>query len=159
MCLFPMCYHAGCAVQVDGYVGAHVIAEDEIQRTWNFTLCERLNNLTRHERVCVRSCPGCMTSMHRHDYDYSFVAVKPSQLEVYGEDGKRLFDFYATGVLFLELLFAESHLALLQDSHFVSRVITWSRPMVSCCRGRSHVCMLQGTSARIGTTRSYSSPR
>ena len=33
--------------------------------------------------------------MHRHDYDYSFVAVKPSRLEVFGEDGTRLFDFWA----------------------------------------------------------------
>ena len=40
--------------------------------------------------------PGEMTSMHRHDFDYSFVAIKPSQLEVFGEDGTRLFDFWAT---------------------------------------------------------------
>ena len=66
---------------VDGYVGSHVILEDDFVRVWNFTLE-----------------PGQMTSMHRHDYDYSFVAVKPSQLEVYGEDGKRLFDFWATGL-------------------------------------------------------------
>ena len=37
-----------------------------------------------------------MTSMHRHDFDYSFVAIKPSRLEVFGEDGTRLFDFWAT---------------------------------------------------------------
>eukprot|EP00658_Telonema_sp_P-2_P010274 TRINITY_DN13871_c0_g1_i4.p1 TRINITY_DN13871_c0_g1~~TRINITY_DN13871_c0_g1_i4.p1 ORF type:complete len:265 (+),score=53.31 TRINITY_DN13871_c0_g1_i4:245-1039(+) len=67
--------------EVDGYVGAHVIQEDEITRTWNFSLA-----------------PGAMTSMHRHDYDYSFVAVAPSQLEIYGEDGSRLFDFWATGL-------------------------------------------------------------
>eukprot|EP00656_Telonema_subtile_P007797 TRINITY_DN1365_c0_g1_i1.p1 TRINITY_DN1365_c0_g1~~TRINITY_DN1365_c0_g1_i1.p1 ORF type:complete len:217 (+),score=50.34 TRINITY_DN1365_c0_g1_i1:145-795(+) len=67
--------------EVDGFVGSELIAEDELQRTWNFTLA-----------------PGAMTSMHRHDFDYSFVAIQPSQLEVYGEDGKRLFDFYATGL-------------------------------------------------------------
>ena len=66
---------------VDGYVGSYVIMEDDFVRVWNFTLE-----------------PGQMTSMHRHDYDYAFVAVKPSQLEVYGEDGKRLFDFWATGL-------------------------------------------------------------
>lgn len=37
--------------------------------------------------------------MHRHDYNYHFVAIQPSQLEVYGEDGLRLFDFRAEGVL------------------------------------------------------------
>ena len=63
---------------VDGYVGSYVILENKYHRVWNFTLQ-----------------PGEMTSMHRHDYDYSFVAVKPSQLEVFGEDGKRLFDFWA----------------------------------------------------------------
>ena len=47
---------------------------------WNFTLK-----------------PGEMTSMHRHDYDYTFVVVQPSQLEVFGEDGARLFDFWAEG--------------------------------------------------------------
>jgi len=64
---------------VDGYVGSYVILENESVRIWNFTLE-----------------PGEMTSMHRHDYDYSFVATKPSQLEVFGEDGTRLFDFWAT---------------------------------------------------------------
>ena len=61
------------------YVGSYVILEDEFVRVWNFTLE-----------------PGQMTSMHKHDFDYSFVAVKPSRLEVFGEDGKRLFDFWAT---------------------------------------------------------------
>ena len=37
--------------------------ENESQRIWNFTLE-----------------PGQMTSMHRHDFDYSFVAIKPSRL-------------------------------------------------------------------------------
>ena len=60
------------------YVGSYVILEDEFVRVWNFTLE-----------------PGQMTSMHKHDFDYSFVAVKPSRLEVFGEDGKRLFDFWA----------------------------------------------------------------
>ena len=40
-----------------------------------------------------------MTSMHRHDHDYHFIAMNPTQLEVYGEDGSRLFDFRAEGVL------------------------------------------------------------
>lgn len=56
-------------------------------RVWNFTLA-----------------PGEMTSMHRHDYDYHFVAIKPTQLEVYGEDGSRLFDFTAAGVLGFKLV-------------------------------------------------------
>ena len=38
-----------------------------------------------------------MTSMHRHDFDYTFVVIKPSQLEVFGENGDRLFDFWAEG--------------------------------------------------------------
>lgn len=80
-CAASACDGLNRVCNVDGYVGSHVILEDEIQRVWNFTLE-----------------PGEMTSMHRHDYDYSFVAVRPSQLEVYGEDGERLFDFYATGL-------------------------------------------------------------
>ena len=74
---------AGGLCPVDGYVGSQVILEDELQRVWNFTLL-----------------PGQMTSMHRHDYDYSFVAVRPSRLEVFGEGGERLFDFWATGAAF-----------------------------------------------------------
>ena len=50
---------------VDGYVGSYVMIENKSQRIWNFTLE-----------------PGEMTSMHRHDFDYSFIAIKPSQLEV-----------------------------------------------------------------------------
>lgn len=65
--------------KIDGYVGSYVILENESIRIWNFTLE-----------------PGQMTSMHRHDFDYSFIAVRPSQLEVFGEDGKRLFEFWAT---------------------------------------------------------------
>ena len=57
-----------------------MIHEDSTQRVWNFTLK-----------------PGEMTTMHRHDFDYTFVVVKPSQLEVFGEDGNRLFDFWAEG--------------------------------------------------------------
>uniref|UniRef100_A0A7S4QK43 Cupin 2 conserved barrel domain-containing protein n=1 Tax=Ditylum brightwellii TaxID=49249 RepID=A0A7S4QK43_9STRA len=67
---------------VDGYVGSDVLYEDEYVRVWNFTLA-----------------PGESTSMHRHDYDYHFVAIHPTQLEVYGENGSRLFDFRAEGVL------------------------------------------------------------
>jgi hypothetical protein len=67
---------------VDGYVGSKVIYEDDRVRVWNFTLA-----------------PGQMTSMHRHDNDYHFVAVQPSQLQVWGESGKILFDFRAEGTL------------------------------------------------------------
>ncbi|KAJ1417922.1 hypothetical protein B484DRAFT_400648 [Ochromonadaceae sp. CCMP2298] len=67
---------------VDAYIGSQVIYEDEKVRVWNFTLA-----------------PGEMTSMHRHDYDYHFVAIKPTQLEVWGETGERLFDFRAEGTL------------------------------------------------------------
>ena len=76
------CDEDGKPCKVDGYVGSSVIYEDELVRVWNFTLG-----------------PGQMTSMHRHDHDYHFVAIKPTQLEVYGEDGSRLFDFRAEGVL------------------------------------------------------------
>ena len=77
----------GEACEVDGYVGSCVIYEDDAVRVWNFTLA-----------------PGQMTSMHKHDYDYHFVAIKPTQLEVYGEDGSRLFDFRAEGVLGFKLV-------------------------------------------------------
>lgn len=70
----------GC--EVDKYVGSTVIFEDDFIRVWNFTLA-----------------PGEMTSMHRHDYDYHFVAISPTQLEVWAENGSRLFDFRAEGVL------------------------------------------------------------
>ena len=76
-----------CVVQsgacpIDGYVGSGVIYEDEFVRVWNFTLA-----------------PGEMTTLHRHDYDYHFVAIKPTQLEVYDEHGNTLFDFRAEGTL------------------------------------------------------------
>ena len=58
----------GTRCQVDGYVGSYLIHEDTTQRVWNFTLE-----------------PGQMTSMHRHDYDYTFVVIRPSTLEVFGE--------------------------------------------------------------------------
>lgn len=77
----------GTTCEIDGYVGSSVIYEDDSVRVWNFTLA-----------------PGEMTSMHRHDYDYHFVAIKPTQLEVYGEDGSRLFDFRAEGVLGFKLV-------------------------------------------------------
>ena len=35
--------------------------------------------------------------MHKHDFDYTFVVIQPSQLEVFGEDRSRLFDFWAAG--------------------------------------------------------------
>ena len=66
----------------DEFVGSRVIFEDDLVRIWNFTLA-----------------PGEMTDMHRHDYDYHFVAIQPTQLEVYGVDGQRLFDFRAEGTL------------------------------------------------------------
>ena len=59
---------------VDGYVGSYVMIENDSQRIWNFTLE-----------------PGQMTSMHRHDFDYSFVAIKPSQLEV--KSGRKIQGF------------------------------------------------------------------
>lgn len=67
---------------VDGYVGSSVMYEDEYVRVWNFTLA-----------------PGETTSMHRHDHDYHFVVLRPSQLAVYGEGGERLFDFRAEGTI------------------------------------------------------------
>jgi hypothetical protein len=72
----------GALCEVDAYVGSEVIYEDDKVRVWNFTLA-----------------PGEMTSMHRHEYDYHFVAIKPTQLEVWGEKGERLFDFRAEGTL------------------------------------------------------------
>lgn len=69
-----------CAV--DSFVGSKVIYEDHKVRVWNFTLA-----------------PGEMTSMHRHDCDYHFVAIAPTQLEVWSERGERLFDFRAEGTL------------------------------------------------------------
>ena len=72
----------GQPCEVDGYVGSNVIYEDERVRVWNFTLPA-----------------GKMTSMHRHDYDYHFVAIQPTQLEVYGENGTILFNFRAEGTL------------------------------------------------------------
>eukprot|EP00090_Calanus_glacialis_P024506 TRINITY_DN38084_c0_g1_i1.p1 TRINITY_DN38084_c0_g1~~TRINITY_DN38084_c0_g1_i1.p1 ORF type:complete len:196 (-),score=34.84 TRINITY_DN38084_c0_g1_i1:47-634(-) len=70
----------GTKCQVDGFVGSYLMHEDTNQRVWNFTLE-----------------PGQMTSMHQHDFDYTFVVVRPSHLEVFGEDGSRLFDFWAEG--------------------------------------------------------------
>lgn len=67
---------------VDSYIGTKVIYEDEQVRVWNFTLA-----------------PGEMTSMHRHDNDYHFVVIQPTQLQVWGEDGSILFDFRAEGTL------------------------------------------------------------
>lgn len=72
--------------EIDGYVGTSVIYEDHLVRVWNFTLA-----------------PGEMTSMHAHDYDYHFVAIQPTQLEVWGTNGDRLFDFRAEGVLGFKL--------------------------------------------------------
>lgn len=68
--------------EIDGFVGSKVIFEDEMVRVWNFTLP-----------------PGGMTSLHRHDLDYHFTAITPTQLEVYDQHGKRLFDFRAEGTM------------------------------------------------------------
>jgi hypothetical protein len=72
---------------MQGFVGSTVIYEDEGVRVWNFTLAA-----------------GATTSMHRHDYDYHFVVIKPTQLEVWGENGDRLFDFRAEGVMGFKLI-------------------------------------------------------
>ena len=76
------CDEDGNSCELDGYVGSNVIYEDDDVRIWNFTLA-----------------PGEMTSMHRHDHDYHFVVIKPTTLEVFGEDGSRLFDFWAEDTL------------------------------------------------------------
>ena len=67
---------------VDGFVGTNIIYDDPDIRMWNFTLA-----------------PGQITSMHRHDCDYHFVAIEPTELEVYGETGELLFSFIAQGTL------------------------------------------------------------
>ena len=77
----------GRICEIDGYVGSKVIYEDDRVRVWNFTLPS-----------------GAMTSMHRHDYDYHFVAIQPTQLEVYGENGSVLFNFRAEGTLGFEVV-------------------------------------------------------
>ena len=68
--------------EMDGFVGSKVIFEDDMVRIWNFTLP-----------------PGGMTSLHRHDLDYHFTAIAPTQLEVYDEHGRPLFDFRAEGTM------------------------------------------------------------
>jgi hypothetical protein len=78
--VFYLFYLLVICLSYDGEVGTSIIYENNEVRIWNFTLA-----------------PGQSTSMHRHEYDYYFVAIKPSQLEVFGEDGSRLFDFTATG--------------------------------------------------------------
>jgi hypothetical protein len=71
---------------VDGFIGSNVIYEDDTVRVWNFTLG-----------------PGEMTSMHRHDNDYRFVVIKPSQLQVWSQSGNALYDFRAEGVMGFKL--------------------------------------------------------
>mmetsp|Transcript_57266 Transcript_57266/g.150717 ORF Transcript_57266/g.150717 Transcript_57266/m.150717 type:complete len:180 (+) Transcript_57266:39-578(+) len=68
--------------EVDQYVGSYVIHEDDFTRVWNLTLL-----------------PGETTSMHSHDFDYSFLAYQPSRLAVWGADGRYLFTFDASGTL------------------------------------------------------------
>lgn len=67
---------------VDGFVGTEVIYEDHDVKVWNFTLA-----------------PNDMTSMHKHDCDYHFVAIKPTEVEVYGESGRLLVTVTLAGTL------------------------------------------------------------
>ena len=60
---------------VDGNIGNTVLFEDATTKIWNFTLGS-----------------GEMTSMHRHDCGYHFLATTSAELEVWGESGKRLMD-------------------------------------------------------------------
>jgi hypothetical protein len=78
----PCAMDHGQPCEVDKFVATTLIHEDEAVRVWNMTLA-----------------PGQMTSLHRHDYDYYFVVIEPAQLEVWGEDGSRLFDFRAEGTM------------------------------------------------------------
>ncbi len=69
-----------------------------------------------------------MTSMHKHGHDYHFVAIKPTQLEAYGEDGSRLFDFRAEGVLGFKLS---------SDGHFLEPIgieLPWPVPSVHAAK-------------------------
>ena len=70
------------ACAIDEQVGTTVIYEDDVVKVWNFTLA-----------------PGETTSMHRHGCDYHFVAIEPTELEVFSETGERLFSFQAKGTL------------------------------------------------------------
>ena len=63
------------ACEVDGNVGSAVIFDDATTKIWNFTLG-----------------PGEMTTMHRHDCGYHFLALSSAELELYGNDGKLLMD-------------------------------------------------------------------
>jgi hypothetical protein len=64
---------------VDSYIGNDIILEDTTTRIWNFTLPA-----------------GEMTSMHRHDCGYHFVALSSTMLEVWGENGKLVTTFDVT---------------------------------------------------------------
>lgn len=70
---FPCSSDDASSCKVDGYLGSSIIFEDATTRIWNFTLGS-----------------GEMTSMHRHNCGYHFVALTSSELEVWGEDGKHL---------------------------------------------------------------------
>lgn len=65
---------------IDEYVGTYVMYEDATTKVWNFTLP-----------------PGEMTSMHKHDCKYHFIAISSSEMEVYDKFGTRLFSFLAEG--------------------------------------------------------------
>lgn len=64
------------ACKVYGNVGSAVIFDDSTTKIWNFTLG-----------------PGEMTTMHRHDCGYHFLALSSAELELYGNDGELLMDF------------------------------------------------------------------
>ena len=72
---------------VDEFVGSDLIYEDAVSRIWNFTLL-----------------PGEMTSMHSHDCNYHFVALRPTTLEVYGASGGKLFSFLAAGTMGFQVI-------------------------------------------------------
>ena len=91
---------------LDGFVGDKVDYEDENVRIWSFNLE-----------------PGEMTSMHRHDHDYYFVVNNPSQLEVWGENGTRLFDFRAEGIMGFSV---KDHLLVPVNTQVILSYITLS---------------------------------
>ena len=66
--------------------------------------------------------------MHRHDFDYTFVVIKPSQLEVFGENGDRLFDFWAEGTKAFKI----------KVSKFSIKTILYQHPSLGLCSRHIH---------------------
>ena len=66
--------------------------------------------------------------MHRHDLDYTFVVIKPSQLEVFGENGDRLFDFWAEGTKAFKI----------KVSKFSIKTILYQHPSLGLCSRHIH---------------------